>query len=116
MIVLPSAWITDAFSHTFFTGFCCTTIGALVTCAPAGPAMIAASATSRPAAATARAAVIANFLKFFIKRYFQRLQEFDVLRRDLNLRRRFLFQNFLVHADVQRLEEPAVLRGHLGFF
>src|SRR5712691_3292530 len=54
----------------------------------------------------------ANFLLLIIfERNFERLQETDILRRDLNLRRgTLILKHVLVHLNVQRFEEAPVLR------
>src|SRR6266849_6065711 len=78
--------------------------GRVTSCARAG----AEAAQAAPTPSSSSANVL---LRIIFERNFERLQETDVLRRDLNLRRGTLFlKHVLVHLDMQRFEEAPVLR------
>src|SRR5579872_688494 len=54
-------------------------------------------------------------LFWLVERNLQRLQEAQILRRNLEFGLALLlFEDLLIHLDVQRLEEPAVVRRDLG--
>src|SRR5712691_9913766 len=78
--------------------------GRVTSCAGAG-------AEAAQAAPTASSRSASFLLLIIFERNFQRFQETDVLRRDLNLRRGTLFlEHILVHLNMQRFEEAPVLR------
>src|SRR5712692_11673959 len=88
-------------------GFAVFTVMGLLTSTCAQSGAVAASS-----AALRRSAQLRNRI---IERNLQRLQEADVLRRHVQLRRLALFvEHFLVHLDVQRFQEVLVLRGDLA--
>src|SRR5712692_504772 len=101
------AWITSPWNRTSFGLDCLIGMGLLVsTCARRGTA-----AASSAAAAT----TMPRMLQRIIERNLQRLQKANVLRCDLKFRRpALILQHFLVHLDMQRLQEPPVLRGDRG--
>src|SRR5271156_734481 len=99
MRVCESAWITSALSHTGLGFLCFTTSG--------GELLICARAEGIGISASARASgMAARILELFIEGNLQGLQKLDVLRGDLHpFLDGFFFQDFVVHADVQRFQE-----------
>src|SRR5271170_7998257 len=83
-------------------------------CARTGAAQTPISAATIVSTGTSKGTRAKRSLEFFIEGNLQRLQKFNVLRRNIHARLAgIFFHSFFVDANVQRFQKAAILRGHL---